>query len=145
MQDQRGCWGEAAAAPAATAAATAGGLRYETITMSGGTSKMLEATAVAVLALLRATTTEPAASGAWLGAARLRVECISRNAQFGGYGNTQANALSLEAIVELSQRLAQDIPSDARLVVNASLGARELARRELRCWRRKRGHPRRDL
>jgi hypothetical protein len=135
MQDQRGCWEEPTSPGGGGSSGGGGGggatgLRYETITTSGGTSKMLEATAMAVLALLRATG-EPAASGAWLSAARLGVECISRNAQFGGYGNTQANALSLEAIVELSQRLAQEIPDDAQLVVKASRGARELARRQL--------------
>jgi hypothetical protein len=87
----------------------------ETITMSGGESLVIETTALAALALIKADE-----GGAY--AAPLRAAVDFLNARRGGYGqwgNTQATILGLKALTAYSSHTRQmAAPGRATLIVN---------------------------
>uniref|UniRef100_A0A7S2WDQ6 Alpha-2-macroglobulin domain-containing protein n=1 Tax=Mucochytrium quahogii TaxID=96639 RepID=A0A7S2WDQ6_9STRA len=71
------------------------GSSYSTITSTMGKSKVVEATALAVIAWSYDSRMESEAT--------LGIKCISANVQSGTYGSTQATALALQAIVVFSE------------------------------------------
>jgi len=89
----------------------------ESITMSGGESLTIEATALATLALIKASPAneyEPAirAAADWLNA---------RRSGYGQWGNTQATILSLKALTAYSEHARQmQAPGSATLVINGA-------------------------
>jgi hypothetical protein len=87
----------------------------ESITMSGGESLTIEATSLAVLAMLKAS-----ASGEYEGQIRGGVDWINaRRSGYGQWGNTQATVLGLKALTAYSEH-SRKMESDgsATLVVN---------------------------
>jgi len=77
---------------------------YSTITSSLGKSRVVEATALAVLAWLQSPATVPyAASG---------IRCLASSMENRVYGSTQATALSLQAIVAYSEQVASKRPEE---------------------------------
>jgi len=87
----------------------------ESITMSGGESLTIEATSLAVLALLKASP-----SGQYEGQVRAGVDYLNaRRGGYGQWGNTQATILGLKALTAYSEHSRQmQTDGTATLIVN---------------------------
>jgi hypothetical protein len=87
----------------------------ETITKSGGESLIIETTALAALALIKAS-----ADGAYAAELRAAVDFLnSRRGGYGQWGNTQATILGLKALTAYAHHARQmQAPGKATLIVN---------------------------
>lgn len=107
----------------------------ETITMSGGDSMTIEATALAVLALLKASP-----NSEYEAQIRAGVEWLnSKRGGYGAWGNTQATILGLKALTAYSEHARQmQTGGSATLVINGKDAGTikfEKGRRDALVWK----------
>ena len=86
--------------------------QFETITSSRGNARVIEATALSVLAWLRLARVEPLDDDSALRAA---IKCLAESSKAGVYSSTQSTALALEAIVEYMGYISASTPEKGSL------------------------------